>query len=80
VNSVVDWTKENRFQLNNEKCKELRISFSKNHVTLPPLVVQGQLLDVVDSTKLLGVTISCNLTWNAHVAEVVKRLQNVFTS
>ena len=35
VDRVVDWSKENKFQLNRDKCKELRISFAKNKVDLP---------------------------------------------
>ena len=34
----------------------------------------GNTLEVVDSAKLLGVTITSNLTWNLlHVAEVIKK-------
>ena len=61
VDRVVDWSKENKFQLNRDKCKELRISFAKNKVDLPPVVVDGHNLEVVDHAKLLGVTITSNL-------------------
>ena len=56
-----------------DKCKELRISFATHKPDLPPLMACGNALEVVDSTKLLGVTISSNLTWNLHVAEVIKK-------
>ena len=65
--------KLNRFQLNTDKCKELRIAFAKNKPYLPPLMACGNAFDVVDSAKLLGVTITRNLTWNLHVAVVIKR-------
>ena len=32
VDSGADWTVDNRFQLNIDKCKEIRISFSKNNM------------------------------------------------
>ena len=73
VDRVVDWSKENKFQLNRDKCKELRISFAKNKVDLPPVVVDGHNLEVVDHAKLLGVTITSNLSWNMHVSELVKK-------
>ena len=73
VDEVVEWSRLNRFQLNTDKCKELRISFAKNKPDLPPLMVCGNTLEVVDSAKLLGVTITSNLTWNLHVAEVIKK-------
>ena len=31
TDKVIQWSLENRVQLNNEKCKEMRISFSKFH-------------------------------------------------
>ena len=69
----MEWSRLNRFQLNTDKCKELRISFAKNKPDLPPLMACGNALEVVDSAKLLGVTITSNLTWNLHVAEVIKK-------
>ena len=43
VDSVADWSVHNRFQLNIDKCKEIRISFSKNNADLPPLFINGHL-------------------------------------
>ena len=48
-------------------------TFAKNKPDLPPLMACGNALEVVDSAKLLGVTITSNLTWNLHVAEVIKK-------
>jgi len=73
VDRVVNWSRVNKFQLNSDKCKELRISFAKNKVDLPPVVVDGHNLEVVDHAKLLGVTATSNLSWNIHVFEIVKK-------
>ena len=75
VDEVVEWSRPrlNRFQLNTDKYKELRISFARHKPDLPPLTACGNASEVVDSAKLLGVTISSNLTWNLHVAEVIKK-------
>ena len=73
VDRVEDWSRVNKFQLNSDKCKELRISFVKNKVDLPLVVVDGRILKVVDHAKLLGVTITSNLSWNIHVSEIVKK-------
>ena len=40
---------------------------------LPPLLVNGQALKVVDNAKLLGLTISSNLTWNEHMSTAVEK-------
>ena len=36
-------------------------------------MVDGHNLEVVDHAKLLGVTITSNLSWNMHVSEIVKK-------
>ena len=74
VDSVADWTVDNRFQLNIDKCKEIRISFSKNNADLPPLFINGQELEVAQNAKLLGVTITNNLSWNLHINETIKKV------
>ena len=70
---VIRWSHENRVQLNSDKYKELRISFSKKPSIFDP-VVEKKELKIVDSVKLLGVTISSNLTWNDHIVEITKRV------
>ena len=37
------------------------------------MTVNGKDIELVDSAKLLGVTISNNLIWNAHIKEVIKK-------
>lgn len=73
ADTVVQWSFENRVKLNSEKCKELRISFANNKPQLAPIVVNNQELECVESAKLLGVTISNNLTWNMHIDQIIKK-------
>ena len=72
ANEVVDWSTKNRFQLNSEKCKELRISFTSAS-EFHPVVIGQKCIKLVKDAQLLGVTISSDLTWNAHVFEVTKK-------
>ena len=51
----------------------MRITFSKNPSVLDPLIVNGKEIETVDNVKLLGVTMSSDLTWNAHIEEVIKK-------
>ena len=71
----MQWSEENRLQLHPDKCKELRISFSREPVVLDQVTVNGKEIKLVDSVKLLGVIISNNLTSNAHIKEVIKKPQ-----
>ena len=75
ANEVVDWSTKNRFQFNSEKCKKLRISFTSAS-EFPPVVIGQKCIKLVKDAKLLGVTISSDLTWNAHVSEVTKKATN----
>lgn len=64
---VAQWSSDNRVKLNSDKCKERRISFGKNQPEFQPILVNGQELEVVQSAKLLGVTVTSNLSWNEHI-------------
>ena len=61
----------NKFELNEPKCKELRISFSTKPASFDPIVINGKDIDVVP--KVLGFTLSSNLKWSNHVDEIVKK-------
>ena len=59
--------------MNEGKCKELRISFSRSPPDFNPIVVNSKDLECVHKAKMLGVTFSVDLIWNAHVDEIVKK-------
>ena len=73
MDKVAGWSTQNRVKINSEKCKELRISFVKDEPQFAPIVVVGNELERVASGKLLGLTISRNLTRNEHISDVVKK-------
>ena len=53
ANRVIEWSHENRVQLNTDKCKELRISFAKEQRVFDPVIIEGKEVELVTSTKLL---------------------------
>ena len=65
---------KNNFQLNESKCKELRISFAKSAADFAPIVINGKTIEAVSTVKLLGLNISSDLRWNGHVAEISKKV------
>ena len=73
VDDFVDQTLAIKFQLNETKCKELRITFSKSDPILDPIVVNNQPLEIVKSAKLLGMNIFSDLKWNIHITEIMKK-------
>ena len=57
-----------------DKCKELRISFAKEQRVFDPVIIEGKEVELVTSTKLLGLTIANDLTWNDYVTEITKKV------
>ena len=61
VDDLAIQARDEGFQLNERKCKELRISFAKNEPEFDPTWVNRQTLETVKSIKLLGRNISSDL-------------------
>ena len=73
VDVIVRWTDLNGMRLNSDKCKEMVIDFSINHQRTfgaPTIIIGERALERVDHAKLLGVTISNDLTWGKHVENI----------
>ena len=74
VDELATQASADKFQLNETKCKELRITFSHSRKNFDLIKVNGQDLECVEQTMILGLQISSDLTWNNHVSEVVKKV------
>ena len=76
VDMVDIWTNQNDMRLNSEKCKEMIIDFSRNYSLtsgIQNVTIGEQVLERVEHAKMLGVTISNNLTWSKHVDNIVSK-------
>ena len=73
LDSVNSWALHNFMKFNVKKCKELRICFLRETPELPPLVIDGQALELVRSHKVPGLVIQSNLIWNEHITSVVSK-------
>ena len=51
----------------------MQISFSRSADSFEAVTINNKPIEVVTSVKLLGLTISNNLEWNAHVENVIKK-------
>ncbi len=74
VERLTSWRQDNCLSLNVSKTKELIVDFRKRHL-LPytPLMISGTPVERVSSFKYLGVNISEDLTWTAHIQTQVKK-------
>ena len=63
-------------KINSEKSKEMIISFAQGsnpRNEVPALLLDGNVVKRVDHVKLLGFTLSHDLTWNLHVDNIVQK-------
>ena len=65
ADEVGQWTVSNKMALNYDKTKELRICLNKSpDIALP--TIDGRPIQQVNSTRVLGVTLSEVLKWQSH--------------
>jgi len=71
----LDWCGRNNLILNVSKTKEIIIDFRKNHPSHTPLIINNTEVEVVWSTKFLGVLMTDTVTWTQHTVALAKRVQ-----
>ena len=74
VNRLVDWCKVNKLSLNVDKIKELVVDF-RSHTNHSLLNIDGSSVEIVKSTKFLGVHLTENLTWSLNTSSIAKKAQ-----
>ena len=68
VEELVKWTDANKMKLNGKKNERNRPWSAAERSTPPPqLVVDNHAVERVTSFKLLGIHISSNMKWDAHI-------------
>ena len=71
INSILSWTVSQGLSINNSKTQLLPVTRSHRPLHLN-ITVNGHTVVPSKSVKYLGVTLSSNLTWNAHIKGVCK--------
>ena len=67
-----EWAAKNKMALNGKKSVELRICFARNPPQPPPLMLGGQEVPVVETTKYLGYHLDQHLTGDVHIENAIK--------
>ena len=79
VRDLVVWCQDNNFFLNVIKPKEMIVDYRKKRTEHAPILINGAVVEQVESFKFPGIHITNKLTWSKHTKAVVKRaLQNLF--
>lgn len=67
------WFQENGMSANPNKCLSMRLGNNNEYLFIS---LQGTEIDMVDTMKLLGVSIDNGLTFNTHVKEIVRKVSS----
>ena len=71
---LLDFTEANKMKINSKKTKIIPFNLSKKNDFLPQLNLPNcPPIEVIYETKLLGVTLSSNLSWSSHVHDISTR-------
>jgi len=70
VNAAYLWTIQNYMKINKSKTTGLVIDFSKTRTNLPTIRIDGTDTQQVTKVKILGITITSNVTWDVHIDEI----------
>ena len=69
-----DFTEKNLMKLNIKKTKIIPFIVTRNYDFLPQLYFPGcSPLEVIYETRLLGVTLTSNLSWSNHILDITRR-------
>ncbi|KAI4896098.1 hypothetical protein NFI96_006456 [Prochilodus magdalenae] len=71
----MDWCRTNNLSLNVDKTKEMVVNFRRVRGDHVPLNINGSAVEIVQSTKFLGVHITENLTWSLNTSSIAKKAQ-----
>ena len=78
TDELAHWSSNSKMVLNAEKCQVMHFYTAKKPIVLPDIMLNGQSLPIVSQTKLLGVNLSSDLSWQAHVDSIVKKASKAF--
>ncbi len=73
ADNTSQWSHDNKMSANHVKNKDMIVNFSQEHLNIPNLVIDGAVIECVSTSKLLGVYISDDLTWDVHIKAIHKK-------
>ncbi|KAI5629970.1 gastrula zinc finger protein XlCGF28.1-like [Silurus asotus] len=75
VQRLTAWCGANNLSLNVDKTKEMVVDFRRAQSDHSPLIIDGSSVEIVKSTKFLGVHLADDLTWSLNTSSITKKAQ-----
>ncbi|GBP53786.1 Probable RNA-directed DNA polymerase from transposon BS [Eumeta japonica] len=76
ISEIVKWFSINNLLLNERKTIIVKFSLSDSKLIDTNVMVKNEVLDIVDTTLFLGLTLDSKLRWNSHITRLEKRLSS----
>ena len=73
IDCISEWVSRNKLMLNPTKCKAMTISRKRNSVYSTQFLLHCISLEQVENFKYLGVLLSSDLSWSAHIDGLLYR-------
>ena len=70
---IANWSIDNGMRINTMNTKEMIIRVCRDPVFLPYINIDGAAIERVSQVKVLGLTLSSDLSWNSHVDGIVSK-------
>ena len=79
VRDLSVWCQDNNLSLHMIKTKEMIMDYRKKRTEHAPILIDGAVVEQVESFKFLGVHITKKLTWAKHTKTAVKGHDKIYS-
>ena len=73
LNKIEEWSIKNKTKLNVAKTKMMIFNFTKEYQFASRMYLEGQLIETIEETKLLGTIITSDLKWQRNSEMLIKK-------
>ena len=73
LNEISRWTRNQKMMINNKKSKSMIFNYTRNYQFSTRLNLEGEILETVEETKLLGTILTNDLKWEKNTDFIVKK-------
>jgi ribonuclease HI len=77
LNAIEEWCLDNDLKISTDKTHSVMFTRKLNWKLARPLKVHGKDLELLESTKFLGITLDQKLTWTVHISKQSKKAKGI---